>query len=357
MPGPVDVFSAPARTRRPTIRDVAARAGVSYQTVSRVINESTSVSEGTRQRVLAAIQELDFVPSSVARGFSLNRTHSFGIVTDNISDYVFGHIIAGAEAAARRGGYFLVIASVDQEADERSYVRLMLERRVEGFILVRPGAPLIGEDLDPVRDAGVPFVLVGTSLVPGVDIVESDNRAGGYDATRHLLELGHRQIATILGPAGWPPVEQRFNGYREALAEFALPPNERLEERAGDWGIEAGQAAAQRLLERGCDFTALFAHSDLIALGAIARLREVGLHVPEDVSVVGFDDLPVAAVVDPPLTTIHQPTHEKGAFAAELLLAHVNGTQALQGELHVLSCELVARGSTRPLAALAYQSR
>jgi LacI family transcriptional regulator len=335
--------------RRATIRDVAARAGVSHQTVSRVINESTNVSASTRERVLAAIEELNYVPNSIARGFSRNRTHSLGVVTDDISDFVFGHIIAGAEAEARRRGYFLIIGSVERDADESSYLRIMLERRVEGFILVRPSVPFIGEHLEAVQRAGVPFVLVGTSRVPGVAVVESDNHRGGYQATRHLLELGHRRIATVVGPAGWPPAIERLEGYREALGEFGVSPDAGLEESAYDWGIEAGQAATARLLARQRKFTALFAHCDLIALGAIACLREAGLRVPDDVSVVGFDDVPVAAVVDPPLTTVHQPVQEKGAFAAGLLLAHLTGARALRAQAHVLPCELVRRGSTRPL--------
>jgi len=350
VPNPVKLEPALDRSRRSTIRDVAARAGVSYQTVSRVINESTSVSTSTRDRVLAAIEELSYVPSSIARGFSLNRTHSLGVVTDNISDFGFGHIIAGAEAEARRQGYFLVIGSVERGADETSYLRLMLERRVEGFILVRPGAPFLGDHLELVEQAGVPFVLIGTSVVRGVDVVESDNHQGGYQATRHLLELGHRQIATILGPADWPPAVERFAGYREALRDFGVSSDDSLEEQADDWGIEAGEAAASRLLARCRKFTALFAQSDLIALGAIARLRAAGLRVPDDVSVVGFDDLPVAAVFDPPLTTVHQATEEKGAFATGLLLAHVTGGDALRGQAHVLPCDLVRRNSTRPLA-------
>jgi len=350
MAGPVEIYNGTLGTRRSTIHDVAARAGVSHQTVSRVINDSANVSTATRQRVLTAIEELSYVPSSVARGFRLKHTHSFGIVTDDISDFVFGHIIAGAETEARRGGYFLIIGSVEHEADESSYVRLMLERRVEGFILVHPGVPFVGEHLEAVREAGVPFVLVGTSLIAGVDVIESDNYHGGYQATRHLLELGHRRIATIVGPADWPPAQARLAGYHQALADFGVTREEELEERAADWGIEAGQAAATRLLGRRPQFTALFAHSDLIALGAIARLREAGMRVPDDVSVVGFDDLPVAAVVDPPLTTVHQPTREKGAFAAELLLGHVTGARPLQGQEHVLPCKLVRRASTRPLA-------
>jgi DNA-binding LacI/PurR family transcriptional regulator len=336
--------------RRATIRDVAARAGVSHQTVSRVINASTSVSSSTRDRVLSAIDELGYVPSPIARGLSSNRTHSLGIVTDDISDFFFGHMVAGAEAEARRRGYFLMIGSVERGDDERGYLRLMLERRVEGLILARPSVPLIGEHLVAVRNAGVPLVLVGSSRVPGVVIADTDNRRGGYDATRHLLELGHRRIATILGPAGWQSSVGRREGYRQALRELGVEPDDALEEAADDWGVEAGEAAAARLLTRRRKFTALFAHSDLIALGAIARLRRARLRVPEDVSVVGFDDLPVAAVVDPPLTTVHQPMQEVGALAAGLLLDQLGGARPRRVRIHLLPTALVPRGSTRPAA-------
>jgi LacI family transcriptional regulator len=336
--------------RRATIRDVASRAGVSHQTVSRVINASTSVSARTRERVLGAIDELGYVPSSIARGLSSNRTHSLGLVTDDISDFFFGHMVAGAEAEARRRGYFLMIASVERGDDERGYLRLMLERRVEGLILARPSVPLNREHLVAVRRARVPLVLVGSSRVPGVVIADTDNRRGGYDATRHLLELGHRRIATIVGPPGWQSAVARREGFRQAIREVGVEADVTLEEEADDWGIDAGEAAAARLLARGFAFTALFAHSDLIALGAIARLRQAGLRVPEDVSVVGFDDLPVAAVVDPPLTTVHQPMQEVGAFAAGLLLDQLGRPRPARGRVHLLPTALVERASTRAAA-------
>jgi LacI family transcriptional regulator len=349
MPNRVKSKLSHTNGRHATIRDVALRAGVSHMTVSRVINDNAGVSASTRARVLDVIEELGYVPSSIARGLSWNRTHSLGVVTDDISDFSFGQIVAGAEAEARQRGYFLVIGSVEGGADEDEYIRLMLERRVEGLILVRPSVPFTDEHLEAVRQAGVPLILVGMSHVPGVAIVESDNTGGAYKATRYLIELGHRRIATIVGPAAWPAAKERLEGYRRALREFGISPDVQLEERADDWGVEAGQAAADRLLARRQEFTALFAHNDLIALAAIARLRRAGLRVPDDVSVVGFDDIPVAAVVDPPLTTIHQATQEKGAFAVALLLDHVSGDRALIARAHVLPCELVQRGSTRSL--------
>jgi len=319
---------------------------VSHQTVSRVINGADSVAASTRERVLGVIEELGYVPSPMARGLISNRTHSLGVVADDISDQFFARMVAGAEAEARRRGYYLMIGSVEPDDDERGYLRLMLERRVEGLILARPSAPLSLAHLAPMQDAGVPLVLVsfGSDGVPGT-LVDVDNRGGGYVATRHLVELGHREIATIVGPRDWPSSAARLDGYRDALRGAGLAEDPALVEYAADWGPESGRAAAARLLARGAGFTALFAHSDLTAVGAIRQLRLAGLRVPEDVSIVGFDDLPVAAFVDPPLTTVHQPMEEVGALAAALVLDQLADSQAAAEERHLLPASLVVRQS------------
>lgn len=334
----------PLRAKRATIRDVASHAGVSHQTVSRVINGNPNVSVITREKVLATISELGYVPSPMARGLISNRTHSIGIVADDISDQFFARVVAGAERAARARGYYLMIGSVEPEDDERGYLRLMLERRVEGLLLARPSVPLQISDLAPVMQAGVPIVSVGSSGVPGIG-VDVDNRQGGYDATRHLLEHGHRAIATIVGPADWPSSAARLAGYRKAIAEAGVPYDETLVEQADNWGLESGRAAAARLCEGGASFTALFAHSDLTALGAIRQLRLSGRSIPQDISVVGYDDLPVAAYVDPPLTTVHQPMEEVGALAASLLLDQLVEGVGRVDEERLLPAELVSRQS------------
>jgi LacI family transcriptional regulator len=345
MDADVKVTEGAGPGRRATIRDVAAHARVSHQTVSRVINGNPNVSEATRSRVLAAIAELGYVPSPMARGLISNRTHSLGVVADDISDQFFARMVAGAEAEARSRGYYLMIGSVEPDDDERGYLRLMLERRVEGLILARPSSPLSPARLAPLQDAGVPLVLVSFGAgVPGM-LVDVDNRGGGYEATRHLLDMGHRRIATIVGPRDWPSAGARLEGYRDALREAGVAEEPALVEHADDWGPESGRAATARLLERGAPFTALFAHSDLAAVGAIRQLRLAGLGVPHDVSVVGFDDLPVAAFVDPPLTTVHQPMEEVGALAAALLLDRLVDGEEPAAEQHLLPAALVVRQS------------
>jgi DNA-binding LacI/PurR family transcriptional regulator len=343
-----DVKSGEELGRRATIRDVAARAGVSHQTVSRVINRNPSVAESTRERVQTAIRELGYVPSPMARGLISNRTHSLGVVADDISDGFFARAVAGAEAEARRRDYYLMIGSVEPDDDERGYLRLMLERRVEGLILARPSVPLTPSDLQLAASAGIPLVAVGSSELTGFPVVDVDNRQGGFDATRHLLEHGHDLIATIVGPRDWPSAAARLQGYRDALLEAGVAEDPGLVEHAADWGLESGRAAAARLLARDQSFTALFAHSDLIALGAIRQLRDAGKHVPGDVSVVGYDDLPVADYVEPPLTTVHQPMREVGALAAGIVLDQLAGGPAPAPGPHLLPAVLVERQSVAP---------
>jgi LacI family transcriptional regulator len=333
--------------KRATIRDVALRAGVSHQTVSRVINGSPNVAAGTRERVLSTISELGYVPSPMARGLISNRTHSIGIVAEDISDQTFARWVAGAERAARARGFYLMIGSVEPEDDEHGYLRLMLERRVEGLLLARPHASLDLQDLDRLTKAGVPIVSMGSSRVPGI-VVDVDNQQGGYDATRHLLEQGHRAIATVVGPAAWPSSDARHEGYRNALADAGVQYDPTLVEQAVDWGLESGRDAVARLAQRDARFTALFAHSDLIALGAIRELRLAGKAVPHDISVVGFDDLPVAPYMEPPLTTVHQPMEELGALAATLLLDQLAGEAAVFGD-QLLPAELLIRESVARL--------
>lgn len=343
-----------AGVKRLTIRDVAARAGVSHQTVSRVVNGDNRVSVSTRERVLAAIRELDFVPNAVARSLSSNRTHTLGVVTADVSDYAFGQTVAGAEAEARRRGYYLVVGSVADASDgknERTYLRLLLERRVEGLILDWPTlGPESGSALAATA-ARVPLVLVAaTTALPNVQSVDIDNRRGGCEAVAHLTQQGHRRVATITGPLEWNAAQARLEGYRDALGDAGIVESSSLVQACPDWGPESGRTAAAQLLDRGEDFTALFAQSDLLAVGAMAELRSRGIRVPEEVSIVGFDDIPVASFLQPPLTTMRQPIRELGEVAARLIIEAI-GRHGAEAEVEqrrlLLPARLVSRGSVR----------
>ncbi len=343
------------RARRPTVRDVAAKAGVSHQTVSRVINGHNYVNSATRERVTAAIEALDYVPNAVARSLSSDRTHTVGVVTNDISDHFFAQFVAGAEAEARRRGLYLLIGSVEDAVpnDEEAYLRLMLQRRLEGLIIARPVlAPASQHRLRAVARR-MPLVLVASQPEPPVlASVDVDNKAGGRDATAYLLQLGHRRIATITGPLEWVSARLRLEGYRDALMASAAGVDGALVERCEDWGLEAGAAAMVRLLDLGKPFTAVFAHSDLLALGAITILRERGLEVPTDVSVVGYDDIPVARFVNPALTTMRQPMREVGRAALTMLLDDLDVTAKRPRQV-LLKAELIMRDSAAPIGAFA----
>ncbi len=335
-----------------TIRDVARRARVSHQTVSRVINGHENVTADTRERVLGAIRELEYVPSAVARSLSSQRTHTLGMVTTDVSDHFFAEAVAGAEAEARKRGYFLIIGSIEEgsEDDERTYLRLMLERRVEGLIVAVPRLRLAEDDLLADAVARIPTVLVASDIdLPGADHVDIDNRRGGQEATAYLVGQRHRLIATITGPLDWPSARARLDGYRDALREAGISADRRLVEPCVDWGLESGQRAAERLLQSVPKLTAIFAQSDLLALGAISALRARNLRVPEDVSVVGFDDIPVSSVFDPPLTTVRQPMREVGELAARLIGDRAASPRKAKGTRHMLRAPLVVRGSVARL--------
>jgi LacI family transcriptional regulator len=336
---------------RATIRDVARRARVSHQTVSRVINAQNTVVPETRARVLRAIRELDYVPSAIARSLTSDRTHTLGMVTTDVSDHFFAEAVAGAEAEARRHGQFLIIGSIEEgaEDDEQTYLRLMLERRVEGLIVAVPRLRIVNGDLLAQAAARIPTVVLASDIdLPGADHVDIDNREGGTVAATHLIEHGHRAIATITGPLDWPSARARFDGYRGALRRAGIAADPALVEACVDWGLDSGRRAAERLLASAPPFTAIFAHSDLLALGAIAALRAHGRRVPDDVSVVGYDDIPVASVFDPPLTTVRQPMREVGELAARLISERRTG-KGKASRRHVLTAPLVPRGSvTRP---------
>ncbi len=339
-----------------TIRDVARRARVSHQTVSRVINGQDNVTAETRERVLRAIGELEYVPSAVARSLSSQRTHTLGMVTTDVSDHFFAEAVAGAEAEARKRGFFLIIGSIEEgsEDDERTYLRLMLERRVEGLIIAVPRLRLAEDDLLGDAVARLPTVFVASDVeLPGADHIDIDNRRGGAEATGHLLAQGHRVVGTITGPLDWPSARSRLDGYRDALREAGLAADRALVEPCVDWGLESGRRAAERLIASNPKVTAVFAQSDLLALGAIATLRAHGKRVPDDVSVVGFDDIAVASVFDPPLTTMRQPMREVGELAAQLIGDRATSAKRSKGARHVLRAPLVVRGSVARLDGVA----
>lgn len=315
-------------TKKITINDVASRAGVSYQTVSRVLNNRPDVSDVTRSRVLRVIEELNYRPSAIARSLVSSKTNTLGLITSELTPYFFTQLITGAEAIARRQGYFLMLACTEnqepQQESESEYIRLFTERHIEGLYFV-----YTGEDVEPVRGQiesilhqGVPVVTGSHPLYESdlnVSLVDVDNVDGGYQATRALIQAGHRCIAMITGPLERRVTQQRSYGYRQALEEAGIPYDPALVV-SGSLLHAGGYQAAQILLNRNISFTGIFGHNDEIAIGAMAALYKAGRRIPDDVAIVGYDDIPSAAYSFPSLTTIRQPMQAVGDAAIKLLL-------------------------------------
>lgn len=333
-------------TKQATLVDVAARAGVSYQTVSRVINDHPNVAPSTRARILRAIEELHYLPNVAARNLVTRRSQTVGIVSYGTSYFGPGQMLTHIEASFRERGYGLTLATLaDLTVDGLdAAIQELRGRAVDGIVMI---TPIVGIDPQTVRKTcrNTPFVMIDIALGASSPSVVIDQRLGGALATRHLLDLGHRRIAELRGPHDWTGAVFRHDGMLEALCEAGLAP---VATEEGDWSAASGHAATMRLLERGLPFTALVAANDQMALGAMRALRERGLEVPRDVSVVGFDDLPESGFFEPPLTTIHQDFVSLGRAAAECLSDIIDGRGGPDGQ-RVLEPSLVVRRSTLAL--------
>jgi LacI family transcriptional regulator, repressor for deo operon, udp, cdd, tsx, nupC, and nupG len=328
-----------------TMADVAREAGVSLQTVSRVINGRHDVSPATRQHIEDIIQRLGYQPNALARGLASTYTRTLGFVTNDFSDYTWTQIMTGAEHEARAHGYFLMIGSAERDPnDEPEYLRLLSERQVDGI--------LFGRESREVNDSRyndffqqVPAVTVAyypaLKQVPTVDV---DNVSGGRQAAEYLLSKGHRHIAMITGPEYWKAVQDRYEGYRQALEAASIPVDDSIIV-IGDFSYQSGYKATQQLLSYGIPFSAIFAQSDQMAIGAIRALREAGMRIPQDVAIIGYDDIPAAAYCYPPLTTIRQPLQELGRIATQLLIKIVEGDNGVVNNEVLLRTEVIERAS------------
>jgi LacI family transcriptional regulator len=332
-----------------TIRDVARLARVDPAIVSRVLNQdrSLSIRGETRARVLAAVRQLDYRPNALARGLKLGTSYALGMLLPDVANPLFPDIIKGGEEVAEEAGYQILLCHITPEALIRGrHLELLREGRVAGLLIATGVLPeAVVEGLDR---SGFPYVLVNRRA-PGIDrSVVVDDQAGARLAVEHLLALGHRRIAHLAGPPAADTAQRRLAGYREAFAARGLAPDPVLCEEAG-LDVEEGYRAGARLLARVSGLSAVFATNVPVAIGALAALREAGLVVPADVSVVGFHDSPYAARTAPPLTTVRMPLREMGRQAAGRLIQLIRGGAA--GAPVILPpVGLVVRASTAPPA-------
>ncbi|MDH4166238.1 MAG: LacI family transcriptional regulator [Gammaproteobacteria bacterium] len=326
-----------------TLEMVAREAGVSPSTVSRILNGTARVRDSKVRAVEAAIAKLQFLPNPVARSLAGGKSMSVGVVTQAIDSPFYGVSLAGIEKGLLRAGYSpLFVSGHWREGDERSCVDHLLSRRVEGIILMTSRLP--DEELVNLARS-VPLVVTGRRVDGDrVYCVDVDSTLGARVATDYLIGQGHRRIAFISGPPDHPDALQRLDGYRAALAAGRIPFRSKLV-AAGDYLEAGGQAAINALLDARVEFTAVFAANDQTAYGAMLALHRRGLKVPQDVSVVGFDDLPTSAFIVPPLTTVHRYTDEIGEGAAEAI---VDLIERRTPHARVSAPTLAIRESTRP---------
>ncbi|MEU6950637.1 LacI family DNA-binding transcriptional regulator [Streptomyces sp. NPDC046332] len=336
------------QTGRPTLEEVAARAGVGRGTVSRVINGSPRVSEHAKAAVARAVAELGYVPNRAARALAGSRTDAVALVIPETEARLFAEpyfldIIRGVSAELADADKQLLLTLIRNDKERQRFEQYLTAQRVDGVLLVSVHAddPLP----DQVRALGLPAVLNGRRTeAEQVAYVDSDNVGAGRSAVAHLAGRGRRRIATITGPLDMYGARCRLDGYRQGLAEAGIAVDERLV-ATGDFTEEGGRRAMRELLDREPGLDAVFAASDVMGAGARGVLKESGRRVPEDVALVGVDDSPVARHMDPPLTSVRQPIEEMGRTMARLLLQEIAGASEEQ-PYRVLPTELVVRDSS-----------
>ncbi len=334
-------------TRATTIRDVAERAGVSTATVSRVISGTTRVKPATRAGVMAAVAALGYRPSGVARSLKLRSTRTIGLVVTDIANPYFPKIVRAVEDAAfERGHTVLLCDGADDPSREEAYLDLLIERRVDGIVIASSG--LEERFREWLVRRPLPVVLVNcTARGAALPAILSDNRAGGRLAAEHVLALGHRRIGHISAPSRNAAAGERLAGIGDAIQAV---PGAELAVVEGDGTVEGGEVATRRLLDRLPGPTAILCYNDLTAIGVVRAVRDRGRRVPADVSVVGYDDIPLSAWLEPALTTVAQDTSEMGRWAVERLVERIagRGTEPAADGVVLLPVRLMVRASTAP---------
>lgn len=332
-----------------SIKDVALRAQVSTTTVSHVVNHTRFVSDKVRAEVEAAIRELGYVPSAVARSLKSNTTKTIGMLIPNCSNPYFAEIVRSVEDHCFGAGYTLILCNTDDDPHRQgAYLQVLSEKRIDGMIIISTG-----EDADLLRllqGLPIPTVLLDREMDEvHCDLVETAHLQGGLMATQHLIDLGHRRIACLAGPADLNPSAQRIEGWRTALAQSGLTDETADLLWHSDFSSQGGFATMQSILASRQPPTAVFVCNDLMCIGALSAAHEAGVRVPQDMSLIGFDDIELARFTSPALTTIAQPKHRIGVAAVDMLLERIQGGR-VQARQVLLQPALIVRNSTAGIA-------
>ncbi len=334
----------PEGPRQATIRDVARAARVSVATVSRALNDSGPVHDDTRRRVRDAADNLRFTPHGGARSLITSRTNTLGVLLPDLYGEFFSEVIRGIDRSAQRAGYQLLLSSARNAHDEVHGAFRAMYGRVDGLVLMAPDVEL-AELFAQHRD-GTPIVFINSPVTSDdARLITIDNHGGAYEMVKHLVRKGHRRIAIIRGAESNHDAAERLRGYRGALDDGGLSRDPRLE-LEGDFTEAAGYHAARGALKLQPRPTAIFAANDAMAIGALSALREDGVAVPGEIAVAGFDDIPIARYVSPPLSSVHVPIAQLGERAMDLLLGAIAGPDDSAARRVVLPTTLVIRESS-----------
>ncbi|MCP1438961.1 LacI family transcriptional regulator [Erwinia persicina] len=328
----------------PTMKDVARLAGVSTSTVSHVINKNRFVSEAVQEKVTAAITALNYAPSALARSLKLNQTHTIGMLLTASSNPFYSEVVRGVERSCYERGYSLVLCNTEGDEDRMNRsLETLLQKRVDGLLIMCTESHLPSPEILN-RYPSIPIVMMDWSpFEGGSDIIQDNSLLGGELATRFLISRGYTRIACIAGPQDKTPSRLRLNGFYQAMqqAELAVPEEYVV---SGDFEFQGGYHAMNQLLALSPRPQAVFTSNDAMAVGVYHSLYQAGLSVPEDMAVIGYDDIELARYMTPPLTTIHQPKDELGELAIDTLIHRFADPDASQ-QLLVLTPELIERGS------------
>ncbi|ELY2766829.1 DNA-binding transcriptional regulator CytR [Cronobacter malonaticus] len=328
-----------------TMKDVAVRARVSTATVSRALMNPEKVSQATRNRVEQAAIDVGYMPGSLNRNLKRNESRTILVIVPDICDPFFSEIIRGIEVTAAEQGYLVLIGDcAHQNQQEKTFIDLIITKQIDGMLLLGSRLPF---DASKEEQRNLPPMVMANEFAPELELptVHIDNLTAAFNAVNYLHELGHQRIACIAGPEEMPLCHYRLQGYVQALRRSGMTVDPHYIAR-GDFTYEAGANALEQLLSLPQPPTAIFCHSDVMALGALSMAKRRGFRVPDDLSIIGFDNIALAEFCDPPLTTVAQPRFDIGREAMLLLLSQLNGHTVSSGS-RLLDCELVLRGTTR----------
>jgi Transcriptional regulators len=331
-----------------TIKDVAAYANVSKSTVSRVLSGNGYVGEATKKQVMQAVQDLGYKPNTIAKSLKVRRSGTIGVIIPSIQNLIFPDIVRGIEDTARKAGLTVILCNSDEDIEvEQAYIEKLCSMWIDGFIV--SSMTKKSNHIKTLRQKGVPVVLTGRICDKGIDAVIIDNVQAAYDATAYLIRTGRRKIAIILGRSSITLYKERFQGYKKALEDYQIPFDERLvfTENAKNNNI---YGEVKNFLEKEIALDAIFATTDEKAIVCMRAIRDMGYDIPNDIAVMGFDNVNLSSMLEPPLSTVSQPLYEMGDLAVKRLIEviHYKNQEGClpKPDIHILDVDLLVRKST-----------